>query len=101
MEFMATTFPTVQDEAAIAKGKVAVGLSCRNFIGQDTAHGVFAIVRNDALAEIHHATTFGNDVPSSFGKVLDGFATSLIGNQCFEMFLGITAGEVEKLIIDI
>ena len=96
VELMAAIFLAVKRKLPIAKRQLAIALASRYLIGKHTAHRVFAFIRDYALTQIHHATALGHDSPTLLSKVLDGFATSLISNQCFEVFLWIAAGEVEN-----
>ena len=75
VKLMTPVFFPVEDEPPIAQREFSICLPCRNFIGQDTAHGVFAIIGHNALAQVHHAATLCDDVSATFGKGADGSVT--------------------------
>ena len=99
MEFVTPILTSIKHETSIAKGDFAVGLSGCNLVRQDSAHGIFAIVGDDALAQIHHAATFCHDAPSPFGIVTDAFPRLLCLHQCIQMFFRISPRQVEQVTV--
>ena len=97
MELMSTIFFSVEHKLPVAQREFTVCLARRNPIGQHTAHLVLAIIRNNALAEIHHPSTFSDDAPSPLSIFLDGSATALVANQCRQMFFRIAARQIEQI----
>ena len=98
MEFVATEIVSIERELSIAEGEAAVGLARRDGVGEYAAHGEGAFVRNNLLAQVHHASAFGNNAASSLCEVANGAACALSKHERFKMFLGVAAGEVEKRV---
>ena len=95
MELMSSILFPVKNEATIAQREFAICLACCNLIGEDTTHGKLAFIGNDAIAEIHHATTFGHDMPTTFGKLPDQLTTGFVTFQSFQMLLWIAARKIK------
>ena len=97
MELMSAILLAVEHETAISQREFAVGGSCRNGVGQDVAHGIFAAIGNDALAKIHHAAALGNYASALFSKLSDGFAAGFVADQRLQMLLRIASGQIEHV----
>ena len=93
---MPAVFLAIEGEAAITQREFAVLLAGGDAVGQYAAHGKFALIGDNFLAQIHHATALGNDAPATLGKFLDGTSCRLSCDQGIEMLLGITARQVEQ-----
>ena len=97
MELVATIFFAVELETSIAQREFAVCLASADRVGQYTTHRILAIIRHDALAEIHHATAFCYNSASPFGIVFDGFATSLVSHQRLQMLFRIAPRQIQQV----
>jgi hypothetical protein len=97
VELMPTILLAVEDEAPIAQRQSAVGSAGRDAIGQHTAHRVCPVIGDDVLAQIHHATTFGDDTSSFLSVCLDGHATGFIARECFQVFFRIATRQIQQV----
>ena len=56
---------------------------------------IFALIVDDALAKIHHASTFSHNPASLFSIILDSLSAGFILNERLQMLLRIAARQIE------